>query len=43
MDLVMNDPNPKLAPAKAIIDRLQRRQLYPCVGTTEFDFTEAGM
>ena len=39
----MNDPNPKLAPAKAIIDRLQRRQLYPCVGTTEFDFTEAGM
>ncbi|CAM9732298.1 unnamed protein product [Laminaria digitata] len=43
VDLVMNDPNPKLAPAKAIIDRLQRRQLYPCVGTTEFDFTEAGI
>eukprot|EP00904_Undaria_pinnatifida_P007451 jgi/Undpi1/3836/HiC_scaffold_16.g07205.m1 len=43
VDLVMNDPNPMLAPAKAIIDRLQRRQLYPCVGTTEFDFTAAGI
>lgn len=39
----MNDPNPELAPAKALLERVQRRQLYPCAGTAEFDFTKAGM
>lgn len=43
VDLVMNDPSPGLEAAKKIIERLGHRDLYPCVGTTECDFTRLGM
>lgn len=43
VDLIMNDPNPKLAPAKAVLERLSRRQLYPCVGASEFDWIKYGI
>lgn len=42
VDLVMNDPNPGLEASKKIIERLGRRDLYPCVGTTECDFKKLG-
>ncbi|CAN0458801.1 unnamed protein product, partial [Hapterophycus canaliculatus] len=43
VDLVMNDSHPGLAPAKKILQRLENRDLYPCAGTTECDFTKLGM
>lgn len=43
VDLVMNDPHPRLAPARDILRRLENRDLYPCAGTTECDFTKLGM
>ncbi|CAM9504587.1 unnamed protein product [Pylaiella littoralis] len=43
VDLVMNDPNPGLKKSKEILSRLEYRDLYPCVGTTECDYDELGM
>ncbi|CAM9779348.1 unnamed protein product [Ectocarpus sp. 8 AP-2014] len=43
VDLVTNDPHPGLGPAKGILERLERRDLYPCAGATECDFTKLGM
>ena len=43
VDLVMNDPDPGLEASKKIIERLGRRDLYPCVGTAECDFKKLGM
>lgn len=42
LDMITNDLNLKLTPAMTILGR-QRRQLYPCVGTTKYDFKTTGM